>query len=245
MASKWIPPDADELVHLYLSGMSQDALATRYGVTRIPIRRALVDAGVPIRGTKEVNRRNAANRTPEQNRRITKAANAAARGRKATTAEREKVAQTRERKQSGVTATERYLADMLAGYGWTTTLQKAVGAYNIDVALSLVETPATVAVEIFGGNWHGSGRHVARAPKRFRHLLDEGWPFIIVWTDFRHAPLTPAAAEHIDAFAQEVSFDPSKRREYRVIWGTGEAASPAKPKLDQIANVPSLAGRNR
>jgi hypothetical protein len=118
-------------------------------------------------------------------------------------------------------------------------LQKAVGPYNIDIAAK------PIAVEIFGGHWHGSGRHVARAPKRFRYLLDQGWPFVIVWADARHAPLTPDAAQYIVTFAEFVRSHPTARREYRVIWGTGEEATPVKPQLNKVAHVPSLAGRDR
>lgn len=242
MAPKWEPPNRDELVRLYLAGESQQALAGRYGLPgRLPINRVLKESGVAIRGRAETNRVNAAKRTPAENRRLAESAHRASRGRKHTLEERCKMAATRERNVSGASEAERWLAAELAyevpHFHPKVTLQKAIGPYNVDLAVGTFPD-GPIAVEVFGGHWHGSGRHAARAPKRFRYLLDHGWPFVIVWVNGTYAPLLPPAADYIASFVQEIGGQPPPRREYRVIWGTGEEVVP-QPKLDNIARIPA------
>lgn len=122
--------------------------------------------------------------------------------------------------------------------GVETTLQKAIGPYNADLAAY------PVAVEIFGGNWHARGRHAARFPDRVRYFLDQGWNLVIVWVLDRRRwqsaiPLTPAAADYIASFVQLTRRDPSTRGQYRVIWGDGKEAATDGLDLNELALVPS------
>jgi len=175
--------------------------------------------------------------SPDERRALTDAAHTAWRGQHMTLAAKIEHAKSVEQKQAPTTPTERRLAEILKGRLEVTPL-KAVGPYNVDLAAG------PIAVEIFSGHWHSYGRAAARAPKRYSYLLDQGWPFVIVWVT-NYAPLSASAADYIVAFAERSSSDPTLSREYRVIWGDGQETEPRKPKLDDIANVPSRHSRNR
>lgn len=222
----------------YLAGESENALAKAFGVNRWTIRRRLDRAGVERRGRGEANRRMMAARTPEENRRNTEASHRAATGRKATLEERCKCALSRERNPSNVGMNEPLLSDMLAERGVTCVPQKAVGPYNCDLAAG------TVAVEVFGGNFHFGGRHWERLPKRLRYLLDRGWSVIMVVVDAHRHPLTGAGAQQVVAFIERLSSNPAARREYRMIRGTGELMSAGSDEDDERTIVETL-GRGR
>lgn len=221
MARKWTPPDVDELVRLYLAGETEQQLAGRYGVTRIPIVRALTEAGVTRRTPAETNRLLAARRTPEQRRAGVAAAHAARRGSTDSFEVLCKRAKTREERQTHVSPAEQLIAAWLADRGEDATPQKAIGPYNADLAVG------AVAVEIHGGGWHSGGRHRARAPKRIRYILDEGWNLMVIWVDRRSHPLTRKAADQVISFAEESRRNPSMRGEQRVIWGDGQPVDSA------------------
>jgi hypothetical protein len=93
---------------------------------------------------------------------------------------------------------------------------KAIGPYNVDIAL------APIAVEVFGGAWHGGGRAAARWPKRIRYLLDEQWHVVVVWVEHARDPLTIGAAEYVVALRDQLRRNPALVGQYRVIRGSGK-----------------------
>lgn len=214
MPTKWSPPDPDDLARRYLAGESEKALAEALGVSRTPVRRFLLERGLATRGRSEAMQLRMAATTPEERKRLTSAAHATVRGRKASESELIQRAKTREgRLSKNVSDAERSLVAMLKARGVSgIVLQKAIGKYNADLAAG------TVAVEVLGGSWHRSKRH----GERLRYLLDAGWDVIFVWVDGIHYPLRSQAAEYIATHMYFRERHPSARRCYRVIRGTGE-----------------------
>lgn len=224
---------ADEISRAYRSGVSQKALAERFGVSRRPIERVLIASGVDVRGPREANRLMMTARSPEENRRNCEAAHRAAKGRKHSVEERCKMAIGRERAQAGIGPHELTMKDLLESRGVTFAQQKAIGPYNCDFAVG------SVAVEVFGGYFHWFGRHLARLPKRLHYFADRGLDTWIVNVG-RRAPITSAALDDLVAFLEASSGNPSPGRQYRVIWGTGQFVSAASLHDDQIATIEAL-----
>ena len=209
---------ADSVVARYLAGESEKSLAGSFGCCRDVIRRVLLESGVERRGLTESNRLMMSGRTAEENRRNCEAAHAAARGRQTTEAEHCLRALTHEKHPVHIGQAEPMFAQMLADRGVATVPQKAIGHYNCDLAAE------PVAVEVWGGNWHFCGKHAALTPKRTRYLLDSGWSVVFVLLT-KTWPLTGRAADYVAAFVEQTRCDPTARREYRMILGTGELAS--------------------
>lgn len=229
-------PD-EEIIERYERGETVNALAIAYRVSRRAIDYRLKSAGVPIRGSAEVNRAMAKARTPEENKRIMKAAQAATRGVPISMERKCKTAATREHRQTHVSEHERQLAQQLRERGLDVIAQKAIGPYNVDVATG------TVAVEVFGGGWHAYGMHRKRTPDRLRYILDQGWTLVIVWASANRWPIGPGACDYIAALAQQASRDPSLSGQYRVIWGDGKDATIPGLDVDNLARIPSRSGR--
>jgi very-short-patch-repair endonuclease len=160
-------------------------------------------------------------------------AHAAVRGKPKTWESKCLAAKTRERKQLHNGLGETWLHERLPG----SIIQKAVGAYNVDVAWR------SIAVELHGGAWHGKGRHAARFAERSRYLFDQGWHLLIVWLN-QGRPMTAAVVDHTIALAQFAERHPSARRQCRVIWSTGELwAIGHEGDLDKLSGVPALRRR--
>ena len=238
-------PDT-EIVRRYVAGESEQSLALAFGVSRRAVEARLLAAGVERRNAATVARINAAKRTPEENRRIMLAAQAALHGKPQPLSQKIRRAKTRQARQLGVSAMEMLLCEWL-----TPRLapipcipQYAVGPYNVDLA---IDTDPPIAVEIFGGKWHGYGKHVARAPERARYLLDRGWNLIIIWaTDGRSMPsLSLAVADYIVAFFEQSRHDPPLRGQYRVIWGDAQEAAITGSDVNEIALVPTCGAAKR
>lgn len=114
---------------------------------------------------------------PEERMRLTNAAHAAVRGRRQSVEHRCKTALTIERNAKVASAYEADMIQWLTEEGISVTPQKAIGPYNIDIAID----ESRIAVEIFGGNWHATDRHAARFAKRMEYLLRSGWTVIVIW----------------------------------------------------------------
>lgn len=225
----WMPDDPDDIARRYLAGESEKALAEALGVSRTPVRRFLLDRGLATRGRSDAMRARMASLSASERIDLTAAAHATVRGRKASEAELAKRALTREgRLSKNVSTAERSLMSMLRSRGISgITFQKAIGKYNADLATG------SVAVEILGGSWHRSKKH----GERLRYLLNAGWDVIFVWVDGIHYPLRPEAAEYIVAHLQFRQANPSARRCYRVIRGTGEYLAGAEFDGGQLPDV--------
>jgi very-short-patch-repair endonuclease len=229
-----LPLPVDDISRRYIAGESVNALAEAYLTSRVTITNRLQEIGIPIRSPLEANQLMMSNRSPEEHAKNTRAAHAAATGRKHSFEERCKMAQGRERNQSGISENERLLARMLKERGIATLAQVAVGPYNCDFAAR------PVAVEVWGGYFHYFGRHLARTPERTRYFLDCGWSLLIVHVGRYLRRITDDGADYVATYIEQSRSDPSFRSEYRMVWGTGELIAAGGGDDDQDAIVETL-----
>jgi very-short-patch-repair endonuclease len=226
--------DGDDIARRYIAGESEKALAESLGVDRKVIRKRLVERDVAIRGRSDAMYLRMAQTSAEDRLALTNAAHDAARGTKRSAEAGIRHAIGVERAGTGnASPAELTFAEWLRDAGYETIAQKAIGPYNVDIATS------TVAVEILGGGWHRSKHH----GKRLRHLLDAGWDVIYIWVDGRRHPLTPRAVEYVIANIEQTKRNPSARRGYWVIRGTGEFVAAGESDGEHIADKLPITSR--
>jgi very-short-patch-repair endonuclease len=233
MTRKLKSSDIDDLCRLYQSGFLESDLAKRFNVAYQAIHSWLVKRDVPLRSLSEGHRIAAARASKEERARRSKAAHDAVRGKRQTLEHREKIALTREDRQISISPIEMTCARALRRAGFDCTPQKAIGPYNVDIAIN--EPP--VAVEIFGGGWHGSGRHAARFKKRIKYILDRGWSIVIVWAD-RDRPYGRGATKYIVSLAEKIRRGETVGRQEQMIWGNGHPSTAGEYKLNGRAGIP-------
>lgn len=232
MASKIFCPDIDDLVERYMSGDSVLALSERVGVSRRTINRWLMDAGIEIRtASQQMHIRQSRLSDSERRRRLERAW-AAKRGRPNPVESRIRGAAARERRAEPGSDSERLLAGWLRERGMPVRHQVAIHTYNVDLAA------APIAVEVFGGNWHATGLHLARGPQRCEEIIDAGWSIVYVWDQSR-CPMRVEAADHVIAFYEATRRDPSLVGEYRMVRGDGKLLTRGRGKPDYDAFIPS------
>ncbi len=219
--------DASEILRRYNEGASVKALSKEFGCSRDTIARRLKAGGVVPRGRSESMYLRMAQSTPEEIAKLTEAAHIANKGRVCTIEERCKYAATREKMVFGASRTEEILRNWLESDGLTCCPQKAVGPYNIDIAVD----EGCIAVEVFGGNWHSSGHHARRFKERTEYLLNRGYFLVIVWVNLQH-PLEVGAAKYIVSLSEKICRNEAVRGKYRVIWGNGERSATGEEKFD-------------
>lgn len=225
--------DIDELCRLYRADWSCVDLAKRYSVGRMVVRNRLIERGIALRSFSESHRIAAARASKEERARRAAAAHDAVRGKRQTPEHRRKIARKKEALQSHATRIERILADRLRGHGFSVVLQKAIGPYNIDLAI----TSPPIAVEIFGGHWHSGGRHASRYRERTNYILDQGWAFVAIWTG-RDYPLESGAVKYIVALAEKMRRGKAKRRQEHMIYGNGKPSTLGERKLNGLPVIP-------
>ena len=215
IAGRGLPEDF--ICAAYADGASENELAKIHDTSRVAIASILRRNGVQRRSVADANRLMMADRTPEENARNSEAAHDAIRG---TVKSQEKLCEYARRRHGTIpaNATELLYAAWLRLRGFKVVHQHAVGPYNCDLTIPAVG----VAVEIFGGNWHGHGKHAATFAERAQYILDQGWLLVIVWVNQREKRLSEASADYLAALIEQARRDPSLRGQYRVIWGDGQ-----------------------
>jgi very-short-patch-repair endonuclease len=236
MPAKIEIPNADDLIRRYEAGESANKLSGEFDVSRSVVNRVLRENDVHIRGRSEAERLKWSRMSAERRRNQVAAAHEAARGREVSWAEKCKRALTNERNLTRAVPLESQLAKKLRKSGLNVTQQKAVGAYNIDVAINA----PPVAVEIFGGGWHTSAEHAKRHFERTKYLFDCGWHVLIIWVDARRYPFGRGAYDYIISLTERFRSNPPARCEYRVILGNGEAAPAESSYLNSPADIERL-----
>lgn len=222
-----------QIAAAYSSGTSELALARQYGVARNVIATRLIEAGVERRQPSEAGALRAEQMTPAERRAQTAAANRAARMRRTPQIDKFRTALTRERRGEFDSDGERTLANMLSDLTVSVTPQRAIGPYNVDLAIP------PVAVEVLGGGWHAlKTAHAERTP----YILDEGWHLVMVWDYEGRSTLGPGAAEYVVAFAEQVRWNPPATCQYRVITGQGEVLTACGREDNQFPLVPPPRG---
>lgn len=232
IASRALPEDF--ICTAYTDGTSENELAKMHNTSRMTITTILRRYDVPRRSIADANRLMMAGRTPEENARNSEAAHDAIRG---TAKSWEKRCEYARRRHGTVpaNATELLYAAWLRLHGLKIVHQHAIGPYNCDLTIPAVG----VAVEIFGGNWHGYGKHAAIFTERAQYILDQGWLLVIIWVNQREKRLSESSADYLAALAEQARRDPSLRGQYRVIWGDGQAVPTEGRQLDEFATVPA------
>jgi len=212
------------IVELYRSGLSEKAVSERLGIERTVVRRRLLEAGITPRNRSESMYLRMSQTSPDERQRLTAAAHAAVRGKARSEEELCARALRRERTHEEVGKGERIVAQWLTDRGCTVTMQKAVGRYNLDLAIP------PVAVEI-----HAQARHPVQAldsRKRMKYLTDRGWHVLHIWVSIRRFLIAEAAADDVVAFFQRSKRDESIPGAYRVIRGSGEFVAEGRGDLD-------------
>jgi len=162
-----------EVVKLYESGESENAIAKRFNVSRGTIRSRLEVSGVPIRGRSEAELLKWSQMTTKQRENQVAAAHKATLGRKATRAERCRFARGIQASCKLSPLESRYLK-VFRDHSIDVIPQYAFEIYNLDFAIPSIK----LAIEIDGGNWHES--KPKRKYDRGKEVLlsNRGWSYI-------------------------------------------------------------------
>jgi transposase len=208
--------DVAALVEAYNDGASVKSLAERFGVSRGVIANRLKWQGITPRNRSEGMFLRMSQTSPEERARLAAAAHDAVRGRTVSRESKRLGAITRWKRLLGVSPAEMSLAQMLHDRGLRPEPQFPIGIYNCDLAIH------PVAVEVWGGGFHFTGKHARRTPERIRQIMNAGWDVLCLVVDSRRYPLTPAVADYIVSHVEAARQNPSAIREYRVVWGAGE-----------------------
>lgn len=233
--SRRVDVPVDELVELYNDGISEKALAERYGYSRQVIRRRLLDEGVTIRGRSAAMFARMASTPTDERKRLVEAAHAARRGGPGhNTLGRMAIARGKERTKGVAGKLEMEMQILLHERGLATKHQLAVGTYNIDLA----SPPFAVEVHVHSTN----PLKVPSVKRRAERLMESGWSIIFVWVSPKTRLLVPNAADEVVAWIHRTQLLPSFPGHYRVIRGTGEHVAGGRGDLDQVAVVPAPEG---
>lgn len=235
-------PNLDDLLRRYIAGETEQKLAAECGVSRSAFRLRLIEANITPRNVSDTMYIRWQTADERLRSAMLNNAHASTRGKTVTEDKLINRAIGCERKSPNVAHAESVLADWLRERGLNVIPQKAIGKYNVDLA---VQVPP-IAVELFGGGWHAYGSHRERFAPRVEHILNAGWAMVIIWLDARRYPLSVACADYIVTLTQEISRQESPRCQYRVILGDGQPAPAIESKLNTPAFVERLCnGSNR
>jgi very-short-patch-repair endonuclease len=208
--------DTGDLLDLYQSGISIKELSERFNIARTGITRRLKSTGIKLRNRSDAMYLRMSHTSSEERCRLSAAAHAAVRGKRRSEEELIKRANTKGGDLRFSSRVELAAIDMLREQGFEIYPQKAIGKYNVDIAI----TEPPIAVEIFGGSWHSTGRHATRFNERIEYILNAGWNIVIVWV-LRDYPLEVGAINYIVAIAEKLRSTEPVRGEKHVIRGDG------------------------
>lgn len=225
--NKLVMPESD-IIGLYESGISEQAISKQFNVSRQVIKRVLIANNIKRRGCSESANNRWTNMTVTERKAAIANAQEWTRGKKLSFEHLCKVAKGVERNQSNVSASEKFLFSLLLERGIKTIPQKAVGKYNIDLAIF------PLGIEVLGGFWHASkSKHIERT----RYLFDNGWNMLFIWNHAIRSPITHGVAEYIVSYLDELSRNPTSICQYRVVRGDGQELSRGSSNDDSISIV--------
>jgi len=205
----------NEIVRLYNSGWPKSKIAKKYRVSRSVIRKRLESRNIHIRNQSEAIKNLWSQMSQSEKDHQVEAAHKASCGKTISWETKCKHAQAIEKKPSNFSQLELQVQEMLSKRGIETVHQKAIGAYNCDLAAY------PVGVEVWSGNWHFTSHHLSIFEERFRYLLNAGW-FVYILPVTKRFPLTEAVADYVASYIERIRRAKSSVTEYRMVWGAGE-----------------------
>lgn len=226
----------DGLVEDYLGGLSVQAVADKYALERSSVYRMLREVGIDGRNRSEAMQLRWQHASATERSAMIERAHKALRGRSVPDVTRGNIARANAGKPRS--ASETALGALLVDLGYDIAYGVPCGRYNLDLVIS-----GTVAVEVFGGHWHETGRHRARFAERSRYVFDAGYSLAIVWTDKARYPVGVPCAKHLATLAQITCGHPSIRRQHWVIRGDGHFLAVREDDGDEVPFITS-AGRS-
>lgn len=168
-----------QIIHYYQRGVASYLIAKKFGVSNTYIRSLLQKNGIKLRGHEITNKVSAMRRTPEENKRITRAAVESNRGSVHTQSHRVRLALSRERSAQIDPVYEKPLIDYFKQRGVVVVPQKAFNKFNVDLYIP----KKNVVVEVFGGGFHNKKQAVDLFNNKINYLSRKNVPVVIVWTD--------------------------------------------------------------
>jgi len=245
MPRKLTDVQAHDLVRRYLAGETTKQLGPAFGVSSRVVSDYLKRAGVQARpshsgivawqAARTPEERSAAvseqmlkrweSATPEQRAAMLDPAHAATRGSIVPDERKERIALTRAERRQSDSVYEAQVAEWLRGRGVPFVQQRALGPYNIDIAIG------NVAVEITTG-WSRAKQWQPKLTK----LFDSGWHLYVIWHDVR-VPLNPVVADDLVSWLQVLQLAPAQGGQYRVIWSRTQDIATGSADSDDVAAV--------
>lgn len=173
-----------------MDGQSVKALAAKHHISRPTVERMLREIGIDPRGRSEAMRIRWQNAGPEDRKRMLDAPHAAVRG----TSPSRETQMTRAHARRGIPMSplETALGGLFIGLGHDVEYATPLDTYNLDLVID-----GTLAIEVFGGNWHEAGRHRASFAERSRRILDAGYSLAIVWVHETRYPIGLKCAQSL------------------------------------------------
>ncbi len=169
----------------------------------------------------------------------TKAAHDAIKGAKRTYEDLCKRAIAKQFNHPKLTRWESLFFDFLRANDIPFTCSKAIGKYNVDF---LVDT--SIAVELFGGSFHATGRAADRLHERMKFLIENGFNVYIVWCLSDETSIFPGCFDDFVTFRKSISGNETPVGQYRVIWSDGDFISCGSLESDYLAAVKPATFRN-
>lgn len=214
--------DISEAIRMYVSGSTLEDARKSIGVPRRFLEKAIVKAGHTLRTQAQQLGLRYTRMSVSERRSITAQANIALRGKKASPKRMERRARTNENTLQLASRADLILALWLVQRGVQIIPQKAVGPYNIDIAVEHL----FVAIEV-NGHWrHFSSSNAAAIIQRKKYLRDRGWVLIEVRLTSTHDRpwkyLRPLCADKIITLLDRISRGETLTSEETVLGGDGE-----------------------
>lgn len=200
----------DSVRSMYENGMSENAVAKAFDVSRNVIRRHLIAAGVPIRTQSQAEALKWSQMTDEQRHNQVSKAHDAVTGMVRTHEEMVARAKAREKitSEHHIGIGEPEFHEFLTNIGRPFTYQKAVDVYNIDFAIGTIAVELTAATARYGVSNTAQN-------ERAEKLTNLGYKMLAVVID--DAETLIQCAEDILAFIDEIDRLEPVSGQYRVI----------------------------
>lgn len=226
--------DVDSAIDDYVNGMSEQAVAIKFGVDRGVIRRTLGKRVVQVRTAKEASLICWSNMTKEQRANQVSAAHQSIRE-KPSSFHKESAIKQAISKQSSKSKVGKFEAEFIAELeilGHRAYSQIAVGPYNLDISIN------NTAIEIHVNSAHPHNHVYYR--NRIVKLLKAGWN--VIYIKIIAEPLIKVTANNVSRMINLIESDKSSVCHYGMIRGSGEIVTSGCLDGNELATVNTLEG---